>query len=118
MGTTGWPASIKVSTTRPEGRSMATETEAGGPKRARRWRSSAKPSARVPHAALPADLARGIEDADRMRQARPVEADDEIHCAPPGDGETLRGERSCRSLTIRRSGLQLPLARHPVAGLD
>src|SRR3989454_2016429 len=72
---------------------------------------------RVRHTALPAHLTRGVEDAHGVRLTRPVEADEEIHCAPLGDGETLRGERSCRSLTIRRSGLQVPLAQHPVAGL-
>src|SRR2546428_13057316 len=116
MGTTGWPASIRVSTTRPEGRSMAMGREAGGPKRARRRRSSAKPSAEC--STLPCQVCwQGSVDAHGVCLTRPVEADEEIHCAPPGARETLRGERACPSLTDRRSGLQLPLARHPVAGL-
>ena len=45
MGTTGKPASRSVSTTRPDGRSRATGTVAGGPTRVRRWRSSARPAA-------------------------------------------------------------------------
>src|SRR5207244_1654130 len=45
MGTTGWPAASRVSTRRPEGRSRATGRAAGGPKRASRRRSSAKPAA-------------------------------------------------------------------------
>ena len=35
---------------------------------------------------------------------------------PPWDCETLPRERSCRSLTDWRSGLQVPVALHPVAG--
>src|SRR5437899_7545853 len=117
MGTTGWPASRRVSTTRPEGRSRAMGI-GGGRAEARQLAPQLRQAfGRVRHAALPAHLTRGVEDAHGVRLTRPVEADEEIHCAPLGDGETLRGERSCRSLTIRRSGLQVPLAQHPVAGL-
>jgi hypothetical protein len=48
---------------------------------------------------------------------RPIDADEESHCVVSGDGETLRGERSGRSLTDWRSGLPGHVAHHPVAGL-
>src|SRR3989441_10634185 len=94
------------------------EGERGGRAKARQTAEQLRQAVRrVLHAALPAHLTRDIEDAHGVRLTRPVEADEEIHCASPGDRETLRGERSCRSLTDRRSGLQVPLAQHPVAGL-
>src|SRR5438132_5959313 len=50
----------------------------------------------------------------RLAQSMPTK---NLIASPPWDGETLRGERSCRSLTDWRSGLLGHLARHPVAGL-
>ena len=70
----------------------------------------------VRHGTLPVKVATGIEDADRMGLTGPVDADEESHCVVSGDGETLHGERSCRSLTDWRSGLAGHVARHPVAG--
>ena len=67
--------------------------------------------------ALPVNAAGFVQDADGVGQAGPVDADQESHCVASVDGETLRGERSCRSLTDWRSGLLGHLARHPVAGL-
>src|SRR6266850_1090222 len=69
------------------------------------------------HGALPPDAAGLVDDADRVSPTRPVDADGESHCITSGDGETLRGERSGRSLTDWRSGLPGHVARHPVAGL-
>jgi len=71
----------------------------------------------VRHRALPMDAAGLIEDADGMGRTRPVDPDRESHCIASGDGETLHGERFCRSLTDWRSGLPRHVARHPVAGL-
>jgi hypothetical protein len=71
---------------------------------------------RVGDGALPAPARGVIDDTDGVRPARPVDADEESHCVSSGDGETLRSERSCRSLTDWRSGLLGHLARHPVAG--
>ena len=83
--------------------------EAGGRAEARQLAEQLRQAVgRVLYAALPAHLARRVEDGHGVLLARPVEADGEIHCTPPGESETLRGERSCRSLTARRSGLQLP----------
>src|SRR3989442_13727366 len=58
-----------------------------------------------------------VDHAHRVSLTRPIETDEETHCAPPGDRETLRRERSGRSLTDWRSGLARHLALHPVAGL-
>jgi len=66
---------------------------------------------------LPADSAATVDEAHGVSFTRPIEADEETHCALPGDHETLRRERSGRSLTDRRSGLARHLALHPVAGL-
>lgn len=73
---------------------------------------------RVGHRPAPADGAGLGEHTDGVRGGGPVQADEEGHCAPPWDCETLPRERSCRSLTDWRSGLQLPVALHPVAGWD
>lgn len=62
----------------------------------------------------PADV---IDDANGVHLAGPVDPDEESHCVVSEDGETLRRERSCRSLTDWRSGLAGHVARHPVAGL-
>ncbi len=67
--------------------------------------------------AAPADAAAAVDHAHRVSLTRPIETDEEAHCAPPGDRETLRRERSGRSLTDWRSGLARHLALHPVAGL-
>src|SRR5207237_8594143 len=67
--------------------------------------------------ALPVNAAGFVQDADGVGQAGPVDADQESHCVASVDGETLRGERSCRSLTDWRSGLLGHLERHPVAGM-
>ena len=71
----------------------------------------------VGYGALPADPAGVIEDAEGVSRTRPVDADEESHCVVSRDGETLRGERSGRSLTDWRSGLPGHVAHHPVAGL-
>src|SRR5512132_3670930 len=44
-GTTGWPASSSRSTSRPSGRSIATGSPAGAPRRRRRARRSSNPAA-------------------------------------------------------------------------
>jgi hypothetical protein len=76
-----------------------------------------EPGAGVGHRALPAAAPGLVDDADRVGLSRPVDAYEELHCVASGDGETLRGERSGRSLTDWRSGLPGHVARHPVAGL-
>ena len=70
----------------------------------------------VGHRPAPADGAGLVEHTNSVRGGGPVQADDEGHCVPPWDCETLPRERSCRSLTDWRSGLQVPVALHPVAG--
>jgi hypothetical protein len=77
---------------------------------------SREPGRGVGHRAAPADRAGLVDHTDRVRGGRPVQADEVGHCAPLWDCETLRRERSRRSLTDWRSGLQVPVALHPVAG--
>ena len=72
---------------------------------------------RVRRGALPAEAAGVVQDADSMSATRPVDADEESHCVVSRESETLRGERSGRSLTDWRSGLAGHVAHHPVAGL-
>ncbi len=76
-----------------------------------------EPLGGVGDGALPLDAARVVKDADRVGLTRPVDPDEESHCVASGGSETLRGERSGRSLTDWRSGLLGHVARHPVAGL-
>jgi hypothetical protein len=90
----------------------------------RRRREALEPSdkfgeagGRVGDGGLPPDAAGAIDHARRVGFTRPIDTNVERHCVPPWDGETLRGERSCRSLTDRRSGLAWHVALHPVAGL-
>ncbi len=71
---------------------------------------------RVGRRPAPADRPSLVDYADGVCGRRPVHPDEEGHCASPWECETLPRERSRRSLTDWRSGLQLPLALHPVAG--
>ena len=76
----------------------------------------AEPLGGVRDGALPVDAGGLVDHADRVGLTGPVDTDEELHCLASGDGETLRRERSCRSLTDWRSGLLGHVARHPVAG--
>src|SRR5205807_79364 len=61
----------------------------------------------VRHLAPPAYAAHLVDYADRVLTRGPVDTDEPFHLAPPGSSLPCAGGLG-RSLTVRRSGLQLP----------
>jgi len=57
-----------------------------------------------------------VDHADRMFLQRPVDACKKAHVRPPEKRVNVPAGRSCRSLTVWRSGLLRRRALHPVAG--
>ena len=87
----------------------------GGPERPEAPHEVGQAGGRMRRRAAPVDGPGVVQHTDGVCGRGPVDADKEGHCAPPWDCETLREERSCRSLTDWRSGVRI-LALHPVAG--
>ena len=113
IGMTGCPASSRASTIRPDGRSMAMGSSAGGAIRGA-WQpcQPGPPHRGAPRCGRRPD--RPVDDTDGVGFTAPVQTSVKWHVLISlGCGRLTRAGRSCGSLTDRRSGWQA-LALHPV----